>query len=466
MKRVLFFLLCLFVITRVASAADHYVRQGATGANNGSDWTNAWTSIPATLTRGDTYYIADGSYGRYTFNAPQSATSVIMIRKATTASHGTDTGWDSTYGDGQAIFTGWSFTTGYWNVDGVTGSGTSGYGIVVHPPTVAHVITIDGSMSNIHFSNIEANVWPDGTDWNSIPDSGGSFSQIVKATTGTTIAITFNNVYFHHVFGCMFQVTNAVDWIVENSRLYKNKSTPAWHAATICDQGSNHYIFRNNFIKDNAGSAIWDLIQAGGNNDNSHIYNNVVWHSGESDWNEAGLAAIVGVWNDSSNSRSATNWRIYNNTFVNLKGVPALIFTAGSGNIVQNNLWYCNRTDTSYTNYVYINNAAGDYNAYMACALTGAQAGSLGAHDYTGGVTWGTNCPYTVLGTTPFVNWQNGDFHLTSTAPVINKGTALGSLYNMDISGIIRPQGPATDIGAYEYSIVLFPMPPTNIKVY
>ena len=46
--------------TAQAAGDYHYVRAGATGLNNGSDWNNAWTSLPATLVRGDTYYIADG----------------------------------------------------------------------------------------------------------------------------------------------------------------------------------------------------------------------------------------------------------------------------------------------------------------------------------------------------------------------------------------------------------------------
>jgi hypothetical protein len=39
-----------------------------------SDWTNAYPSLPATLTRGDTYYIATGNYGGYGFNTAQSGT--------------------------------------------------------------------------------------------------------------------------------------------------------------------------------------------------------------------------------------------------------------------------------------------------------------------------------------------------------------------------------------------------------
>ena len=43
--------------------ANRYVREAAAGANDGTDWTNAYTTLPASLTRGDTYYVADGAYG-------------------------------------------------------------------------------------------------------------------------------------------------------------------------------------------------------------------------------------------------------------------------------------------------------------------------------------------------------------------------------------------------------------------
>ena len=59
MKRLL---LVLLFCTPV-QAANHYVRAGATGSADGTDWTNAFTDLPATLTRGDTYFVADGTYG-------------------------------------------------------------------------------------------------------------------------------------------------------------------------------------------------------------------------------------------------------------------------------------------------------------------------------------------------------------------------------------------------------------------
>src|SRR6478672_8702003 len=78
-----------------AQTATHYVRQGASGTGTGDDWTNAYPNLPGTLTRGDTYYVADGSYGNPVFDDPESGTLVITIKKATITDHGTDTGWQA-----------------------------------------------------------------------------------------------------------------------------------------------------------------------------------------------------------------------------------------------------------------------------------------------------------------------------------------------------------------------------------
>jgi hypothetical protein len=88
----------LSLLGSTASAATHYVRPGATGANSGADWSNAWTAMPSSLTRGDTYYLADGSYGYRTFSDNASGSAYIYIKKATVADHGTATGWNYSYG--------------------------------------------------------------------------------------------------------------------------------------------------------------------------------------------------------------------------------------------------------------------------------------------------------------------------------------------------------------------------------
>src|SRR5574337_72794 len=131
MKRIGYLVLLAFISVAVpefAMAANHYVRAGAAGNNSGSDWTNAYSTLPSTLTRGDTYYVADGSYGSYTFKTAASGSTRIYVKKAIASDHGTDAGWLSSYGDGQAVFTATMiFNTSYWTFDGQTGRGKSGY---------------------------------------------------------------------------------------------------------------------------------------------------------------------------------------------------------------------------------------------------------------------------------------------------------------------------------------------------
>ena len=139
-KHLLILTIFLFSVSGLATAANYCVRDGATGSNDGSDWTDAYTELPSTLERGSTYYIADGTYSGYTFNDAVSGTSLITIKKAIASDHGTSTGWQSSYGDGQVEFAGSSgdtlrFTTDYWVFDGQVGGGPgnwkTGYGFRV-----------------------------------------------------------------------------------------------------------------------------------------------------------------------------------------------------------------------------------------------------------------------------------------------------------------------------------------------
>ena len=86
-KKMLLFALLLLVPLQVFGV-DKYVRQGASGSGSGADWINAYSSLPAALVRGDTYYVADGSYGGYSFDDTVSGSTAITIKKATIANHG------------------------------------------------------------------------------------------------------------------------------------------------------------------------------------------------------------------------------------------------------------------------------------------------------------------------------------------------------------------------------------------
>ena len=90
--------------------SDWFIRDGASGSNNGTDWTNAWEDMDditwgvGGVQRGDAIYIADGIYINDTFDLAESGTDYVYVIKATSSAHGTETGWDSGYGDGVATF--------------------------------------------------------------------------------------------------------------------------------------------------------------------------------------------------------------------------------------------------------------------------------------------------------------------------------------------------------------------------
>lgn len=137
MKRLLIILLLLAANAR---AANVYIRQGAAGTATGADWTNALTQLPdGAFVRGNTYYVADGTYNGFTINTVVSGTTLITVKKATIADHGTSTGWSDAFGDGQAILNRIAITYGYVTIDGVFE-----YGFYIPVPEGQHGINVGG----------------------------------------------------------------------------------------------------------------------------------------------------------------------------------------------------------------------------------------------------------------------------------------------------------------------------------
>lgn len=91
---------CIILVCSLTINAEEdifYIRAGATGKNDGSDWTNAWTDLPETLERGAIYYIAAGTYGPHLFDDEEVGEQVITIKKATIDDHGIDQSWENSY---------------------------------------------------------------------------------------------------------------------------------------------------------------------------------------------------------------------------------------------------------------------------------------------------------------------------------------------------------------------------------
>jgi hypothetical protein len=109
-------LILLLFPSLVSAQEDHYICTMETCgiSGDGSSWSSPLAELPVTLQRGHTYYVADGSYGSYTFDDPEQGEEYIYIKKAIESDHGMDTGWSSAYGDGQAVFAdSIAFNSGY-----------------------------------------------------------------------------------------------------------------------------------------------------------------------------------------------------------------------------------------------------------------------------------------------------------------------------------------------------------------
>jgi len=119
MKKLLLINILITICVLNINAQNYYVRSNAAGGNNdGSDWNNAFDTLPDVLVRGATYYLADGTYESYIFDDAEVGTQYITIKKAIESDHGTDVGWQASYGDGQALFDKLIFSTSYWVFDG------------------------------------------------------------------------------------------------------------------------------------------------------------------------------------------------------------------------------------------------------------------------------------------------------------------------------------------------------------
>jgi hypothetical protein len=133
---------------------------------------------------------------------------------------------------------------------------------------------------------------------------------------------------------------------------------------------------------------------------------------------------------------------VQNNTFYNNDTSQVYLERAGTGRVtLQDNILY-----------------AGTGQAYYTFELGGATSASFNAsHNlvYNAGPcpAWDTGC---VNADPAFVNLAAGDFRLQASSPALEAGVNTGR--NRDYVGVVRPQGTAYDIGAYEFITGTVPM--------
>jgi hypothetical protein len=448
--RLLIMIMVIIVFPASLLAANHYIRQGSTGSNNGSDWTNAWTELPENLVRGDTYYVADGTYGAHTFNDAESGATYISIKKATATDHGTDTGWQSSYGDGQAIFKGLiNFIRGYYIWDGITGSGSNynSYGFKIVPlscPSASQLLGIPGigyssnQVKNVrvsHAAMIQCGVG-DGT-YNQV----GIYS-LAKDASSASSDITISNNYLSNASSNML-MRQARNWTIANNYFDGNWSSADNHGQQISPATSSSIYLYNNIFK-NSDTFIIGAHNEGGGNSYWLVFNNIAIGGALS----AGFAM-----GESGETNGLVSSHFHNNTFIDVDfGGRGAVFVGTLTNVATqksyayNNLFYncinprLDNADSTAGAIVH------DNNAYLSC--TGIYSSAAESAPLIGSAD-------------PFVDLKSGNYRLAVGAGPNSRGKNLSIYFTTDKDG--KPRGSSLwSIGAYRAA---GPAPPENITV-
>jgi hypothetical protein len=414
-------------------AAKHYVRAGAAGAGNGSDWTNAFGQLPPALVRSDTYYVADGDYPGYTFDDPESSDRYIYLIKATLTDHGVETGWDPGYGDGKARFTDvLIMNTGYWDIDGQVGKYKGvdePYGFEIYRASNGEgVSTPDQLTSGYHrFAHIK--IWVPAKD----TYFGCAFDY--TCTSGSPHHITISDCYILN-FSLPFYFYNGNYITVERSVIQDNHSDAVNHSEGASIRYTNHVVFRYCWLENMEGTG--GIMAMEGDEENWEIYGNVFYQTDDSTCDGVSQG-VVGSYHTLGNSR------IYNNTVVGVnaygnRGASAGIrIVDGPNTFAYNNLWYNSRVfhDGSFTY---------DYNYYSNC-VQDLYAFQPAAHEPPKDNTQ----LHSSINTDPFVNSAAQDFRLK--APLAGyAGLALSDTFQYDYTGAIRGADGVWDRGAFEFT--------------
>ncbi len=425
----------------------YYIRPGAGGSNDGSNWANAFTSIPTgnNLLRGCTYYLADGSYGSYTFSSAESGSQYITVKKATIADHGTSAGWLDSYGDGQAVFSGpLFFDTGYFVVTGTKkDSMTSGHGIEISLSAGDGIYGIDladyNTLSNITVSFIKIH----GPSISSVATGGISCLAYNPKSN-----LTFSDLY---IYNTRLAITSRSATYITFENNYVGPTAlkdVGDHGEAWSDAGSTHITVRNNVFQNifsTTAVIAWNLGQTGESTSYWDIYGNI-------SWNKPGVTPVYSQngFTYVKTGNTIHDMKIYNNVFVNIgsgtlgsdDGGGSLGCPGGTNVYFYNNLFYHNKGNAIYQGGTSANNWF--YDNWRVDRIPNVSLDASAVSNGTDNVLGGSD---------PFVDWQNGDFTLKQTSSAKDAGKTLAAGYdNIDPDGRVRGSDGYWDIGALEYS--------------
>ncbi|WP_430409869.1 choice-of-anchor Q domain-containing protein [Kordia sp.] len=396
-----------------------FVNASATGADNGSGWTNAYTSLETALTvasNDDVIWVAAGTYKP----AGTSRLNSFMITN-----------------DNLTIYGGFNGTETQLSQRDFRANETILSGDVNDDDTV---VTFSGGGRNENLYHV-VEVTGQSLTLDGIVISGGQ----ATASSGDDR------------FGAGIYKDVGVDnLVVTNSKFRNNVSIGGSSIFARCANGETISVL-NSIFHDNLGTYAAGLYAINGNNvsytvtlANSLFYNNTTRNSGSN----LGFTGSS-VWLRANGTSSSLTSTVTNCTFVDNTDIGTRASTnrgtfsasrSGTANhtvVVSNSVFYGNRGannavtrvitngHTIIANSITVNNAIDENN------FVGVPAGSQ------------TN---TSNANPLFTDAANGDYTLTASSPAINAGNNTFVIGTTDVANNNRVEDTTVDIGAYEYA--------------
>lgn len=454
-------LIALIFTAKGAFAANWYVHKGATGANNGTSWTNAWNEMSAigwsSVACGDTVWLAGGSYTSALdigVSKNCSAGTVLNVNRvlATDAVPVASPGWSAAF-DSQVILPN-------INVEGpaayITINGREWQGGVLGSGGIEVLIPgssgdgIDAGVHNFVAQAIDHITWTYVEIYgpacvNSGNCSGGGVVgiQIMPFCSG---AIWTNLLFDHmavHRTGEALRGCGQNGTILQYSLIYNMANDGQQHEDILYSNPPyTNVTWRYNQIFLSPNDGIFFEGSTGGQN--WSFYGNMIYHSG---------ASLITCKSGSS----CGPWHIYNNVFEN-DGTfgdfqPAWIAFNGSvTGEMENNVFENVQVQGSVPTM--------DYNAYST--TVGKQDSGTHSFTYNAGTLGASSLFISESPSNPIA----ANFRLTSSgATTLQNGIALAAPYNVDPDGNTRGSNGHWYIGAYTFGSSSAPKPPTGLTI-
>jgi hypothetical protein len=444
-----FLLLIAFVFT--SSAATRYIDKNATGAANGTSWSDAWTNLSQAsgLTGGDVCYISGGTTGN---------TNIYPVSN-TTFKAGNADGNRVTYRIGQDTghkegFVRFTSPNGFVDQAYIVLDGDSGDGLRHFQMESNHLGNpFNNNTGYIRFSYINF-----GDTTKGFTSNGGTKIQInncyMRKVNGGDDFIGFLNLVgesygISQIFSNEFHIVrdasgglgddgfqsslNGADIFHNTFTGFTGTYTGSQHQDGLQPLTGQFTRIFNNYFENLANYAIFYDSYFGGFS-NIFIYQNIAVITSSAIQASDPPSAFV-VVPDGVVFAQLGYWPLFTNIFV------------------ANNL----TVDYGVHRAVFVNNQNGSqFSVFTNCIAVNNASVNSGGNDIASTIFTNGNVNLTkAQGTNNFVLYREltagGDFHLAEGASLLlDLGTNLTTYFTNDFDGVARPASTAWDIGAYE----------------